>query len=94
MTYIEKLSVFYQNQIILKHQILRIKISQLMKMYTKLTFQKKIDTIFFFLQNVTQHDDVFEALIGAIFFDSSCSLKVVWDVIDRLVRQYTGKSIY
>ncbi len=49
---------------------------------------------FFFLQNVTQHDDVFEALIGAIFFDSNYSLEVVWDVIDRLVRQYTGKSIY
>jgi dsRNA-specific ribonuclease len=56
------------------------------------------------LQNVTQWADstipeaaanIFEALIGAIFFDSNYSLKVVWDVnvIDLLLRQYTGKSI-
>jgi dsRNA-specific ribonuclease len=65
-----------------------------MKMYIKLNFQKKDRCNIFFLQNVTQRDDVFEALIGAIFFDSGYSLTIVWDVIDRLVRRYTSKLIY
>ncbi len=60
----------------------------------KMNLSKKDRRNIFFLQNVTQQADVFEALIAAIFFDSNYSLSVVWNVIDRLVRQYTGKSIY
>jgi dsRNA-specific ribonuclease len=65
-----------------------------MKTYAKLTYKKKDRCNIFFLQNITQRADVLEALIGAIFFDSGYSLTVVWDVIDRLVRQYTGKTMY
>ena len=46
------------------------------------------------LQNVNKKSDKLEALIGAVFFDSDYSLKAVWDVINLLLRQYTGKSIY
>ncbi|CAF3801087.1 unnamed protein product [Rotaria sp. Silwood1] len=34
--------------------------------------------------------DVFEALVGAIFFDSGNSLETVWQVIEPLLRKYLG----
>jgi dsRNA-specific ribonuclease len=46
------------------------------------------------LQNFTQQADVLEALIAAVFFDSACSLKIVWNTTRRLVGQYIGKLIY
>ncbi|CAF3752172.1 unnamed protein product [Rotaria sp. Silwood1] len=37
--------------------------------------------------------DVFEALVGAIFFDSGNSLETVWQVIEPLLRKYLDRSI-
>jgi dsRNA-specific ribonuclease len=37
--------------------------------------------------------EVFDALVGAVFFDSNFSLKIVWDVIYPLLRSYIGMLI-